>query len=350
MLSIELNDMGKKDRQHYVSQSYLRNFSPDLMEYQRTKDKLEDKQKKKFKSRMKIHYYDISKNFFDCGKINSIAKMDHYLLPEVDEILRRTENKLSLLKEIIENRCEDHLYQSHHQQTLSEIANCFVVRSISFRIMAELSNSLLTWDIIDSDGEEKGIITYTKEAAELIQTMLLTENPEIFHRLLPKSFKLAIPSDNVDGTFDQISKEKGIEKAPPELQSETRLPLRTHIPNTVYPILIENNTELPFITGDMCVPKMEYRLPDLKTKIPFYHFPISPDLAITFLEDKELEKHFPRRIEDTFEIYKLNRTIYECSTSFLFSNKPEPLRLITKVPKEDRTLSDIMRETRSHHS
>jgi glutamine synthetase len=53
--------MGRKDRQHYVSRSYLRNFSPELEFYLKERETWDSKRKKKFKDQMKIHFYDIEK-------------------------------------------------------------------------------------------------------------------------------------------------------------------------------------------------------------------------------------------------------------------------------------------------
>ncbi len=324
-----------KDKQHFVSQSYLRNFSPDLSGYLDQKDSLPFKIRKRLKSRMKIHYYDIEKNMLNYGKISSLARINHYLLPIVDDIVKKTENKLNLLQKIIKNGAEECLYQNNNQETLWEIANCLKAKSFVFRDFLEFCNSLRVGDILGSDMRKRGTITYTEKAAEFFQTVLFTNDIEILFSLISKAYHIKIPSANVNGTFHQLDRKKNLEKEIiDEWRDKFKLPIRTIIPNTVYPILIENNTDLPFITGDECIPEGEYFLANLNTKVRDHYFPISPDLAIRFLERKEFETHFPREIIDKYEIHKMNGLIYNCSQYYLFSNTEKPLRLTTLEPKE----------------
>lgn len=106
--------------------------------------------------------------------------------------------------------------------------------------------------------------------------------------------------------------------------------------------MVENKTDLPFITGDECVPEGEYLLSDLNRIVRTHYFPISPDLAIRFLHNKDLEKHFPREIDDKYEIHKMNGLIYNCSQHYLFANTERPLRLTTLEPKEVLNLYQIV--------
>ncbi len=327
--------MGKKDRQHYVSQSYLRNFSPDFIEYQRTKDKMDEKKKKKFRERMKIHYFDINDYSNRIRTIHSLAKVDNYLLPAIDEIVRKTENKIPLLKEIIENRTEKFLYLQNHQETLWEIANCLAVHSITFRNTAELFCSQTKGDMIDKSGEKFAEISYTEKSAEFYQSSLYTNDIEILSPLFPRAFKLSFPSENVDDTLLQRSKEKGLgeDDLLDTMRRVTKQPLQTLIPKTAHPILIENNSDFQFITGDVCIAKGEYQLSDLKTKIAVFLFPINPELAILFLEEKELEENIPRIINDKWIVFTWNRHIYNCSIRYLFAKSRESLQWVTRLPR-----------------
>jgi len=328
--------MDKKSRQHYVPQSYLRNFSPDFIEYEKLRSNLEDKEKRKTKLKLKIHFFDIVTNSLGYGSISSLAKINHYFSPTVDQIIQKTENRLELLRNIIRSKSEDLLYQENNQEILWEIANCLKARSFAFRHLVELAHSMTTGYMIERNETIWGSISYTEKSAELFQTLLFTNDMEIIWPLILESYKLSIPSNGIDGTGRQVAEQKGSSQKmlkPPRNRDE--LPIRTLIPETAYPILIENFSGFPFITGDECVPKTEYLVHDLKTRIPQYHFPISPELAITFVERKEHEVYFPRIIENKRDIQKMNRLIYNCSVRYLFSKSEAPLKLATIEPKQN---------------
>ncbi len=328
--------MGRKDRQHYVSRSYLRNFSPELEIYLKENNSWDYKRRKKFKDRMKIHFYDIEKRFFGHRTIYSLAQVDHYLLPTVDEIVRRTENELSLLREIIKNRSEEFLYENDNRRTLWEIANCLKARSMVFRKSAEVFTSTQEGCLVTRNGNEFATLTYTNYAAEYYQTCLFTNDPEILIPLLLKSFRFQNPSEDVADTFDQIFEDRNLKD---ELFIDLkegkiqRLPQQTVIPSKVHPILIENSTNLPFITGDECVPKTGFILPDLTTKIYYFFFPLDPELAIILLEEKEGEKYFHRKITQKDQVHRWNKLIYDCSTNYLFAKNEEPLTVTINEPE-----------------
>lgn len=336
--------MNYHDKQHYVPQSYLRNFSPDLEEYMKIRENLDGKQKRKYKARMKIHFYDLDTDSIGYGNIDSLAKVDHYLFPAVDEIVRKTESKLSLLREIISNQSEDFLYENDNQNTLWEIANCLVAKSIWFREFTELYNLRTTGNMVDNDGNALGSITFTKESAEFFQTMFFTDNPEILYPMMLKSMRIKMPLENIDGTFEQIFEQKNIEKTPYG-PNPTIFPIQTIIPRPIYPCLIFNQTEFPLITGDACVPKTEFVLPDKKTRVPVYHFPLNSDLAIIFVEENEHREYIPRKITYRWDTFVWNRLMYNCSTHYLFCGKPYQLGTVTSYPKDPVDLDRIIRTT-----
>lgn len=327
--------MSRFDRQHYVSRSYLRNFSPDLEIYLKGRGSWDYKRRKKFKDKMKIHFYDIEKRFFGFRNIYSLARVNRYLLPTVDEIVRQTESKLPLLREIIKNRSEAFLYESDNQRTLWEIANCLQARSKLFRKSAEVFTSTQEGSLITRNGNKFATLTYTDYAAQFYQTCLFTNDPEILIPLLLKSIRFQSPSEDVDDTFDQIFEDEDLKD---ELLIDLkegkiqRLPQQTVISSKVHPILIENRTNLPFITGDECVPKTGFILPDLTTKSYYLFFPLDPELAIILLEEKEVEKYFHRKITRKDQIHRWNRLIYDCSTNYLFAKNEEPLRVTINEP------------------
>ncbi len=341
--------MGKKDKQHYISQSYLRNFSDDMVKYLFIRESLTSKERKKFKEKMKIHFYDIENTFFDYWNIKSLGRVDHYLFPSVDTIVKKTENNLHLLREIIENRSEDFLYQNNNQETLWEIANCFRAKCITFRWAAQEINSLYTGKIISKDTSRiEGSVEYTEVAAELFQTMNLTDDPEILLPLFLKSFKIIIPkkmvNENLEDSFLKLDENQKKEFFV-SLKKQFNIQIEPMIPRTVYPILIENKTSMPFITGDDCVPKGEVVLNNISTTIISYHFPIAPDLAIMFLEKKEFQKHIARTITSEYEVYNQNRLIFNCSQYYLFSNETRSLRVTTLNPKEKTDFYKIIRNS-----
>ncbi|MHA1956153.1 MAG: DUF4238 domain-containing protein [Candidatus Thorarchaeota archaeon] len=332
--------MHRKDRQHFVSRSYLRNFSPDLDMYLREKDAWDFKKKKKFKDKMKIHFFDIKERFYSYRYIYSLAKVDRYLLPTVDRIVRQTENKLSFLKEIIKNKSEEFLYENNNQKTLWEIANCLKSMSKVFREAAETFTSTQEGKLITKDGNVFATLTYTDFAAEFYQSYLFTNDPKILMPLFIKSVRFREASEDTNDTFEKIFEAEGlIEELNNDMEEGKieRLPEQTTIPSNVYPILIENNTNLPFITGDECVPKTAFILPDLTTRIYYHFFPLNPDVAIILLDEQREKKYFQRRITRRDQVHRWNRLIYDCSSNYLFAKSEETLRETINEPERSPT-------------
>ncbi len=288
---------------------------------------------------MKIHFYDIESGSLNYRNISSIAKMDNYLLPEVDRIVRKTEDKMPILRDIIKNKTGENLYQDNHQEVLREIANCLIGRSIVFRNLGEIYTSEVVGEIRTPDGKLLEF-SYIEGSSEYFQTLLFTCDNKILLPLILKYTKIKVPSDGVDGTFEEIFKGTGTEMED-LLDGLPVQPITSALPPVLYPVLVENKTDLPFITGDVCVCKTEYVSTDLVTKFPIYHFPISPSTSIIFLESRNFEKHIPRSITDENEVHKFNRLIYNCSHHYLFSNQPDALERTTEEPKEELNLYDL---------
>ncbi len=342
------NAMNKKmprmDKQHYVSQSYLRNFSPDYEEYQKQKDTLGEKRRKKYKKKMRIHYFEINEYNYGFSKIETLARVNRYLLPEVDKIVKKTENKLSFLRDVIENKSEDFLNQCNHRETLIEIANCLVARSLVFRTHATVHCALTTGEMIDGKGDKFAELIYTDEGAEFLQTALLTNNIEILLPLMLKAYRFVVPSDDSDATFQERLEKQGlqVDELVDSFRNMNQPPIQPFLSSTLFPILIKNNSEFQFITGDACVAKGNYQLSDLKTKIPVFLFPINPELAILFLEEEKSKNEVPRIVNDRWIIFAWNRHIYNCSVNYLFANSREPLQWVTRLPRDfESTIQDL---------
>jgi len=332
--------MARKDRQHIISRSYLRNFSPEIDMYLMEKATWDTKSKKKTKDRKKIHFYDIGKRKFDYGKIHSLARIERYLLPAVDKIVRVTENKLPFLREIINNRSEEFLYQNENQSIIWEIANCFLARSLTLRKMAETFTCTREGSLVAKNGKKHAIITYTPYGAEFLQTCLLTNDPEILIPLLQKAMSIRIHSGDANDTFERIYEDRGLNE---QLLSDLRegkihrKPVHTPIPNHVSPILVENRTDLQFITGDICVPKTGFIPSYLTTSIQYHYFPINPELAVILLEESKVEKYFPRQITRKDQVHRWNRLVHDCSVKYLFAREEEPLSVTINEPVSNLT-------------
>ncbi len=336
--------MEKKDRQHYVSQSFLRNFSPEYESYLKRRDSLDKKQKRKQKSVMKIHYFDIIKNITDYGNISKLAKANHYLSPVVDDIVKEIENKIPILRKVIESKSEDLHPARENRRTIWEIANCLKARSIVDKKFTEMFTLMQEGSLIDCKTKKKmGSLIYTKDGAEFLQTAFFTNDPRILIPLMLKAYKIELPSADAYGTFDQIYEEKELKESLfKDLTNFSEMTKRTLIPDTVYPILIENTTDLDFITGDVCVAKTEYLFLNKRTGIEYYYFPISPKLAILLLEEESQKGIFPRNIFQKVKVHQYNRLIYNCSYNYLFSYSKEALQTTTSEPKEKRKWEDII--------
>lgn len=328
--------MVRKDLQHYVSRSYLRNFSPDMEKYLEIRESVDKKRRKKFKDKMKIHYYNLVSKTYDYRRIYSLARVNHYLLPIVDQIVRRTENKLSLLREIINCRSEDILYQGNNQQTIWEIANCLRAMSFTFRRFAEDYSSSYEGSLVEQDGTKFASLIHTDAAAELYQTGLVTRDPAIIFPLLMKSYIFHVPSDGTDDTFEKIFHDEGLmddllaDLADGKIAAVERT---TVIPETVYPIMIENQTNLEFITGDECVPKTAFIPTDMATRVYYHFFPLSPEIALILLFDKEDESYFHRKISSIEQIHRWNRLVFDCSMNYLFGKTSNSLRYTINEPE-----------------
>jgi hypothetical protein len=308
--------------------------------YLKEKDAWDSKKRKKFKDKMKIHFYDIEERFYDNRNIYSLAKVERYLLPTVDRIVRHTENKLSFLREIIENKSEDFLYENDNQSIIWEIANCLKSMSKVYRKNAETFTSTQEGSLVTKNGNRFATLTYTDYAAELYQTCLFTDDPKIIMPLFMKAVRFKDTLEDVDDTFEKIFNDKGlIEELYSDLEEGKieRLPVQTIIPSNVYPILIENKTNLPFITGDECVPKTAFVLPNLTTKIYYHFFPLNPDVAIILLDDQREEKYFQHKISRRNQVHRWNRLVYDCSLNFLFAKSKEPLSETINQPERNLT-------------
>ncbi len=337
--------MSKKDMQHYVSQSYLRNFSPDQQAYQKHKENLEKKDRKRIRERMKIHYFEIEEYNFDFKKISSLASVNRFLLPTVDKLVQKIEDKLGLLREIINNRSEEFLYQDNNQDTLVEIANCLAGRSIVYRSHLIRFCRSQQGSLITKDGVTWADLLYTDVGPDLFQTMQFTRDNKIILPLMLRAFRLIIHEEGTNGTFLKGLEKKGIYENE-LIQSWTMSlpPIEPFLPKSLHPILLENKSETQFIAGDVCVVKTEYLADDLRTKIPVYHFPINEKYAILFLENAEFDSKIPRVIRDKWDIFKWNRVIYNNSVNYLFSKSRDALLLVTRLPKGiESTIKDLKR-------
>jgi hypothetical protein len=234
---------------------------------------------------------------------------------------------MQILREIIDSKSEDFLYENDNRRTLWEIANCLKARSMVLRKVAENFTSYQEGRLVTPNGKENATLTYTDRAAEFYQSRFFTNDPEILIPLLMKALEIRDSTEGLDDTFGQIFEDRGLKE---ELFDDLRqgefprMREKTVITSHVYPILLENSTNLSFITGDECVPKTRMVL------LPwvFYHFfPLDPELAIIFLDEKAEGQYFDRKVTRKDQIHRWNKLVHNCSTHYIFGRHDEALRM-----------------------
>jgi len=323
----------RRSRQHFVSQGYLRNFSPNLIEYQDIKAKLDSKSRQKKREKFKIYLYDKSKNKIEYKLIKNIAWKLNYFDEEIDRDIHKIENQLSLLRKIAEIGKESFLCENNNQEILFEIANFFATRAISFRNL--ISN--LYDDFIDLSPKIspslKKLLKKDDEPAKTLQSVALAEEPDkVLQKQYSKSYEKTYPNK------EELDIDRIIKKEEP-YKSEALLKYKTAIKefenfkmlfSIKYPILVENKSELPFVTGDNCVIPMIHISKFPSDRFSNFYFPISPRFAIYFLPEKKYQSKFNRMLDDGYKILQLNHNIFRTSNYFIFANEERVLRLTNK--------------------
>jgi hypothetical protein len=326
------NSNRRNYKQHYVSQGYLRNFSPDIVDYQKNKFDFDRKTRQKIRENMRIHYYEKQSGTIYFDNIKKLAWVRKYFSNEIDIEIQKIENQLPLLRNIIQNGTESFLYEGNNQQIVFEIANFFATRAISFRHL--ISN--LYDQFIDSlpriSPITKKLMKETKNPPKTLQSLTLTEDPEKF---LLESFLEAYIK--IFPEKDKFAVERMIKKHEHHSSAAMRRYMTTindlkefkMLYSNFFPILIENKSSIPFITGDNCVVAMRFFSESSLSGISYYFFPIGPRYAINFLSKKEFQSKFTRTLSDGYKVLQLNHHLYNTSNHFAFANEEKVLRLVT---------------------
>lgn len=356
------------DRQHIISQWYLRNFS------------ISEDGNKIEKDKSSIYRHDFIANKTEKKKIRKVAYKNKYLTVDADEIISQNEIIVSkLVTDIVKAKNLGEISKAQIQlfclndspieicSNLKELCRFIDFQLVRSKFMRTVIKNGFDFDLLTNQREVKlhGKQNFTDKQLRVIQSDMIhkihsNHKYESDNMAIALFETLEITKNGETHSIDDetIERIKELMKTDPEYQKirenkrvnkTTRENCKIHFScyfEKYFMILILNKSEIPFITADFPVFTVNFNeskaVPFLITSPAF--IPISPQMAIALLDKETYFSNFYEmakanknplvipfclQMNKSSEIHHLNSQIIK-STNTIYFNSMHYYEILTK--------------------